>query len=78
MANTGLSRTLGSGAVFISARCAVGPASVIVPWHVASVGGRTDGPSCCLLFSPSANESRAAAEPRSNESSRVWALLFNM
>ncbi|TDH13964.1 hypothetical protein EPR50_G00039670 [Perca flavescens] len=35
------------------------------------VDGRTDGPSCCLLFSHSANESPAAARSQSNESSGV-------
>ncbi|KAK5614820.1 mediator complex subunit Med20 [Crenichthys baileyi] len=42
-------------------------------FHVATVGGRKDGPSCCLLFSRGANESPAAAQSRSNESSGVWA-----
>lgn len=40
-------------------------------FHVASVGGRTVHP-CCLLFSHSANESPAAAQSQSNESSVVW------
>lgn len=44
--------------------------SVIVP---CGLGGWTDGPSCCLLFSHSANESPDAAQSQSNESSRVWA-----
>ncbi|CAB1418950.1 unnamed protein product [Pleuronectes platessa] len=36
------------------------------------VDGGSDGPSCCLLFSRSANERPAAAQSRSNESGRVW------
>lgn len=47
-------------------------ASVIVP---CGLGGWTDGPSCCLLFSQSANESPDAAQSQSNESSRVWARI---
>lgn len=47
-------------------------ASVIVP---CGLGGWTDGPSCCLLFSHSANESPDAAQSQSNESSRVWACI---
>lgn len=41
---------------------------------VASVG-RTDAPSCRLLFSRSANEGPGAAESRPNESSGVWARI---
>lgn len=44
-------------------------------FHVASVGGRTDGPSCCPLFRLSANERPAAAQSQSNESSGVWARI---
>lgn len=47
---------------------------LIVPCGPSSVG-RTDAPSCRLLFSRSANEGPGAAESRPNESSRVWARI---
>lgn len=37
--------------------------------------GRTDAPSCRLLFSRSANERPGAAESQPNESSGVWARI---
>lgn len=43
--------------------------------HRCGLGGRTDAPSCRLLFSRSANERPGAADPRSNESSGVWARI---
>lgn len=47
-------------------------AAVIVP---CGLGGWTDGPPCCLLFSLSTNERPAGVQSRSNESSRVWARI---